>query len=164
MKKLGMLVMALLLLGCADKNQDISLKEPTAENIILKIQEKLIETDKKTYKLLDLKSESDMEFFSYAKNFNQDYIKAGYALEPEDANFSAELIIVLEMTEPEVENQVIQMMDKVTSDQTIKWADYIESQKQLVKTNQIKRQDSFVLYVTSKEANDIVKLFQKQVR
>lgn len=164
MKKLGVLFIALLLIGCADKKQDMNVADPTALRTILKIQEDLSEKNEFNYQLIDIKSNSEMEYFPYAQHFDQEKIKEGYILEPEDSLVNAELIIVVEVADSDLLDEVADNMDKLTSDQMVRWTEYIESQKQLVKTNRIEQQGNYILYVTSKNANHVVQIFQEQVR
>ena len=44
------------------------------------------------------------------------------------------------------------------------WSRYLPDQYELVKANKIQTQGNYVLYVTSSQAEEIVKIFEEQVK
>lgn len=134
-----------------------------------KIQEKLAdEYDMKLedgvlpgYLLVDMKDNDALGM--YADHFNQEDIEEGSMLTPL-MNVKSTLIFVVKAKDQEAANRVKEGLEKVKSDQEATWSTYLPDQYDLVKANQIKVQGNYLLYVTSDIAEDIVKIFEQQVK
>ena len=95
--------------------------------------------------------------------FNTEDIKSGYILQPM-MNVKSELIIVAEAKDAESTENIKASYEKVLSDQDEMWSRYLPDQYELVKANKIQTQGNYVLYVTSSQAEEIVKIFEEQVK
>jgi len=143
-----------------------SIQHEIAENYNMKVINGIVSdatTEKPIYKLMDILSETDTEFFPSAKHFAIEGIIGGYILEPLDSTGSSELVIVIEMEDSTLTDEVYTAMQKVLSDQFAYWNDRVFSQKELVRNNAIVTQGHFFLYVTSKQKDDIITAFQEAV-
>lgn len=178
MKKLKMMLVALLVtvvaVGCSsgEKNNNDSSSEGktvTTAEIMQKIQEKLAsEYDMNLeggtlpgYLLVDVKDKDALGM--YADHFNQEDIEEGSMLTPL-MNVKSTLIFVVKAKDEEAIAKVKEGLEKVKSDQEATWSTYLPDQYDLVKANQIKVQGNYLLYVTSDIAEDIVNIFEEQVK
>ena len=163
MRPLRIVGIALLLVGIAGCTQegDVKNHEVTVRAVMDKVQEKMTSED---HHLMNIKSEEETKFFASAKHFNRADIKEGYILEPLMSTVESELIIVIKTADQKAMEQVKKALNKVLSDQFAHWEGYIPSQYELVKNNKIKQQGNFIIYATSKHVDDIIKVFQDEVR
>lgn len=179
MKKLKMMLMALLLtvvaVGCSngDKTSDngstAGNETVSPETIMTKIQEKIsseydmpLENGKLPgFDMRDITNAENLGI--YADHFNVADIEEGYILEPM-MNVKSSLIFVIKAKNEAAVTKVKEGLEKVKSDQEATWSTYLPDQYELVKANQIKVQGNYLLYVTSDIADDIVKIFEEQVK
>ncbi len=174
MKKIKLLMMTLLItvlaVGCSKgSEQGGETGETSPKQIITKIQEtlsKAYDTPLEDgvlsgYHLTDMTNEEEM--LMYEGIFNSEDIKSGYILQPM-MNVKSELIIVAEAKDAESTENIKASYEKVLSDQDEMWSRYLPDQYELVKANKIQTQGNYVLYVTSEQVEEIVKVFEEQVK
>lgn len=174
MKKIKLLMMTLLItvlaVGCSKgSEQGGETGETSPKQIITKIQETLSKAYDMPledgvlsgYFLTDMTNEEEM--LMYEGIFNSEDIKSGYILQPM-MNVKSELIIVTEAKDAESAENIKASYEKVLSDQDAMWSRYLPDQYELVKANKIQTQGNYVLYVTSSQAEEIVKVFEEQVK
>ncbi len=174
MKKIKLIMMALvvtvLAVGCSKGSQEgESTGEVSPKEIMTKIQEELATAYDISledgmlpgYNLIDMTNADEMLMF--ADIFNTENIKSGYILQPM-MNVKSELIIVAEGKDEAAVEDIKASYEKVLSNQDAEWSRYLPDQYELVKANQIKTQGNYVLYVTSQDADKIVKIFEEQVK
>ena len=170
MKKIKLLMMTLLItvlaVGCSKGSEQGG---ETGETSPTKIQEtlsKAYDTPLEDgvlsgYHLTDMTNEEEM--LMYEGIFNSEDIKSGYILQPM-MNVKSELIIVAEAKDAESVENIKASYEKVLSDQDEMWSRYLPDQYELVKANKIQTQGNYVLYVTSEQVEEIVKVFEEQVK
>ena len=174
MKKIKLIMMALLVtvlaVGCSKGSENNeSNNEVSANSIITKIQETLSESydipleegTLQAYNVIDMTNQEQM--LMYEGTFNTEDFKSGYILQPM-MNVKSELIIVAEAKDATALENIKAGYEKVLSDQDAMWSRYLPDQYDLVKANVIKTQGNYALYVTSEKAEDIVKIFEDQVK
>lgn len=113
------------------------------------------------YTVIDMKDTDALGM--YADHFNQDDIEQGTILTPM-MNVKSTLIFVVKAKDEAAVTKVKEGLEKVKSDQEATWSTYLPNQYELVKANQIKVQGNYLLYVTCDKADDIVKIFEEQVK
>ena len=166
------------IVGCSRPEVKINTLNSTAESVMTAIQKEMADksglvflngtivdetTGKPLYKLMDMTSEKEVEFFPSAKHFQMENIKSGYILEPLDSTGSSELIIVIEMYNNKSSDEVYHALQKVLSDQEVYWTDHLANEHQVLKDNIIEAQGNFYLYVTSRNRSKIIEAFQIEV-
>ena len=174
MKKIKLLMMTLLItvlaVGCSKgSEQGGETSETSPKQIITKIQETLSKAYDMPledgvlsgYFLTDMTNEEEM--LMYEGIFNSEDIKSGYILQPM-MNVKSELIIVAEAKDAESTENIKASYEKVLSDQDEMWSRYLPDQYELVKANKIQTQGNYVLYVTSEQVEEVVKVFEEQVK
>lgn len=174
MKNLKMMLMALLALGLivgcgkeSEENQES--KETTPLGVITKIQETLadkhdlsLEDDTLSgYMLIDMKNVDEMML--YEGIFDEADIESGYVLQPM-MNVKSELIMVAKAKDGDSAKNIKASYERVLSDQEATWSHYLPDQYEFVKNNEIKIQGNYVLYATSEYVDEVVEIFEGEVK
>ncbi|WP_235069682.1 DUF4358 domain-containing protein [Turicibacter sp. TJ11] len=174
MKKIKLIMMAVLVtvlaVGCSKgAENNTSTSEVSPEVIITKIQE-LLSTSYDIplqdgalpgYNVIDMTDPEQM--LMYEGTFNTEDIESGYILQPM-MNVKSELVMVAKAKDATALENIKAGYEKVLSDQDAMWSQYLPDQYEFVKGNVIKTQGNYALYVTSEKAEEIVKLFEEQVK
>ena len=95
--------------------------------------------------------------------FNKEDLEEGTIL-MQMMNIKSDQIIVLKAKDESKVEDLKAALEKVKEGQMSTWETYLPDQYELVKANKIQTQGNYVLYVTSSQAEEIVKIFEEQVK
>ena len=102
--------------------------------------------------------------YSEIEHFNEEEVVDGFIVRPVVDVDNPKLLIVLEAVDKEASMNLNQVLEKVKSDQWVKYRDGGLLIDHLINTNQIVRQGNYLIYVTWEGVEEIVKVFERHVR